>query len=357
MEIDNSNHHNPHFPVLIEFIIYYSSLGQSSSSKRYYLIRSQLTLRSLFSYIEYDLKNIVSSHFNEVSLFCRGHRMNFSSSIHQYLFNSCFMKVHCFVNCCESKALQPESLLRSDYDFLPSNFLQNFSDNVPLFQNFIESHPEINSALSNPDTNELLQQLMTNPSRLNDFMMRHDQELRNIESLPGGYSALERLYKDIQEPLQDVFEDIIPNDYNDVNATQFLSSQHSINAENRRPLRNPWESTNPQGNQLGLGNSSRRQFNYHNSDLTEFSSRMFNDQSQQFSPTRNLHSQGVPNPTLHHPTINSSEILDFDQLEQRFSIQMDILLNMGFTDRNKILKALSLSNGDIDLAVNILLTH
>ena len=183
--------------------------------------------------------------------------------------------------------------------------------------------------------------------------MRHDQELRNIESLPGGYSALERLYKDIQEPLQNVFEDLVPNSYDDNNQDQLGTSQNPYNAENRRPLDNPWDSI---PNLEQYNDFSQGHINVQNSSFIEFCKRIF-DNSPSIPSTSGSSPQVDFHPSSDRTQITSNATTNFEQLEQRFSFQMEILLNMGFTDRNRNLEALSLSNGDIELAVNILLTH
>ena len=348
MDHDNSE---SNYPLIIEFVLCYFINGAPSSYRRYYFVRSKLSVLSFFSKIQCDVKGMINDE--QISLYCRGHLMQSSSSIGQFSNDKKIIKVYCPVYSLGSKNIVSNNPLSHDNIVNTSNIFHHFSENVPQFRTFVDSHPEIQSALSSPDTNEIINQLIRNPSRLNDFMMRHDQELRNIESLPGGYSALERLYKDIQEPLQNVFEDLVPNSYDDNNQNQLGTSQNPNNAENRRPLDNPWESP---PNLEQVGNSSQRHINMENSSFIDFCKRIF-DNNPSLTSTNGVFSQINFPPNSNRTQITSHTTNSFEQLEQRFHIQMEILLNMGFTDRNRNLEALSLSNGDIELAVNILLTH
>ena len=341
------------YPLIVEFVLCYTINGTPSLFRRFYFVRSEISVLSFFLKIQCDVKDLINYDCKQISMYCRGHLMLSSSSIGKFSINKKIIRVYCPVYSLGSRKIVSNAPLSRDDSVDTSNIFHHFSENVPQFRNFVESHPEIQSALSSPDTNDIVNQLMRNPSRLNDFMMRHDQELRNIESLPGGYSALERLYTDIQEPLQNVFEDLLPNSYDDNNLNQLVTSQNPNNAENRRPLDNPWNSG---PNLEQFGNNSLGQINMQNSSFIDFCKRIF-DNNPSHSSTDGISPQNEINPAPDRPQIISHTTNNLEQLEQRFSIQMETLLNMGFTDRNRILEALSLSNGDIELAVNILLTH
>lgn len=41
-------------------------------------------------------------------------------------------------------------------------------------------------------------ELARNPAMLQELMRSHDRAISNLESIPGGYSALQRMYRDIQ---------------------------------------------------------------------------------------------------------------------------------------------------------------
>jgi ubiquilin len=83
-------------------------------------------------------------------------------------------------------------------------------------------------------------ELARNPSMLQELMRSHDRALSNLESIPGGYSALRRMYRDIQEPMLAA----AANDRNPFAALVENSNTDSQNPqqgqENRDPLPNPW---------------------------------------------------------------------------------------------------------------------
>ena len=51
---------------------------------------------------------------------------------------------------------------------------------------------------------ELLNQavdLVRNPAMLQELMRTNDRAISNLESIPGGYNALTRMYREIEEPM------------------------------------------------------------------------------------------------------------------------------------------------------------
>lgn len=85
-------------------------------------------------------------------------------------------------------------------------------------------------------------ELARNPSMLQELMRSHDRALSNLESIPGGYSALRRMYRDIQEPMlaaatngRNPFAALVENNSSNQDAQNPQQGQ-----ENRDPLPNPW---------------------------------------------------------------------------------------------------------------------
>lgn len=92
-------------------------------------------------------------------------------------------------------------------------------------------------------------ELARNPSMLQELMRSHDRALSNLESIPGGYSALRRMYRDIQEPMlaaaaneRNPFAALVENS----NADNQPNPQQG--QENRDPLPNPWGSDGSENN-------------------------------------------------------------------------------------------------------------
>ncbi|XP_055543546.1 ubiquilin-1 [Wyeomyia smithii] len=137
----------------------------------------------------------------------------------------------------------------------PDTMRQIITSN-PQMQDLMQRNPEISHMLSNPELLRQTMELARNPSMLQELMRSHDRAMSNLESVPGGYSALQRIYRDIQEPM--------------LNATSrnlFHGSAESSSAanpqqgtENRTPLPNPWgggsnnSSENPPPNLLNTAN-------------------------------------------------------------------------------------------------------
>ncbi|XP_043499359.1 ubiquilin-1 isoform X1 [Polistes fuscatus] len=140
----------------------------------------------------------------------------------------------------------------------PEN-MRNLVTTNPQMQELMQSNPEISHMLNNPELLRQTMELARNPSMLQELMRSHDRALSNLESIPGGYSALRRMYRDIQEPMlaaaaneRNPFAALVENSNNQDGQTNPQQGQ-----ENRDPLPNPWsqnqnESSTP-GQQQGQG--------------------------------------------------------------------------------------------------------
>lgn len=103
-------------------------------------------------------------------------------------------------------------------------------------------------------------ELARNPSMLQELMRSHDRALSNLESIPGGYSALRRMYRDIQEPMlaaatnvRNPFAALVENSNSGQDAQNPQQGQ-----ENRDPLPNPWnQSQNDNNSSAGQQNQGR----------------------------------------------------------------------------------------------------
>lgn len=113
----------------------------------------------------------------------------------------------------------------------------------PQMQELMERNPEINHMLNNPELLRQTMELARNPSMLQELMRSHDRAISNLESIPGGYNALQRMYRDIQEPMfsatseqfsRNPFAGLVDNNTSGNNPQQ--------GTENREPLPNPWNS-------------------------------------------------------------------------------------------------------------------
>uniref|UniRef100_A0A1Q3F776 Putative ubiquitin-like protein n=1 Tax=Culex tarsalis TaxID=7177 RepID=A0A1Q3F776_CULTA len=110
----------------------------------------------------------------------------------------------------------------------------------PQMQDLMQRNPEISHMLNNPELLRQTMELARNPSMLQELMRSHDRAMSNLESVPGGYSALQRIYRDIQEPMLNATS---RNPYSGT-ADSGTSENPQQGTENRNPLPNPWGGAN-----------------------------------------------------------------------------------------------------------------
>merc|ERR1711981_1181126 len=55
--------------------------------------------------------------------------------------------------------------------------------------------------LNNPEVLRQMMEIARNPSRLQEMTRTMDRQMQNLESMPGGQAILQRMYRDVQEPV------------------------------------------------------------------------------------------------------------------------------------------------------------
>ncbi|EHH62623.1 Protein linking IAP with cytoskeleton 1 [Macaca fascicularis] len=128
----------------------------------------------------------------------------------------------------------------------------------PQMQQLIQRNPEISHMLNNPDIMRQTLELARNPAMMQEMMRNQDRALSNLESIPGGYNALRRMYTDIQEPmLSAAQEQFGGNPFASLvsNTSSGEGSQPS-RTENRDPLPNPWAPQTSQSSSASSGTTS-----------------------------------------------------------------------------------------------------
>lgn len=134
--------------------------------------------------------------------------------------------------------------------------IRSLFGSMQRMQLLMERNPEVNHLLSNPDVLRESLEMVRNPAALQEVMRNYDRALNNMESMPGGYNVLRRMYTEFQEPLLSAFQE-------QFNTNQFASPQSNSEGsnesertsnegehqrtENRDPLPNPWASPTTQG--------------------------------------------------------------------------------------------------------------
>ena len=111
----------------------------------------------------------------------------------------------------------------------------------PQMQQLMERNPEITHMLNNPELLRQTMELARNPAMMQELVRQQDRAMSNLESIPGGFSALQRVYRDIQEPMLDAAQEMTGNSFNPSPADSGSGSGSTpAGAPNSEPLPNPW---------------------------------------------------------------------------------------------------------------------
>jgi ubiquilin len=73
----------------------------------------------------------------------------------------------------------------------------------PQTQELLQRKPELNLVFDNPALLRQTMELASNPAMFQEMMRHQDRAMSNLESITGGFNALSRIYRDIQEPMMD----------------------------------------------------------------------------------------------------------------------------------------------------------
>lgn len=117
--------------------------------------------------------------------------------------------------------------------------------NNPQMRELMERNPEITHMLNNPELMRQTMELARNPAMLQELMRTQDRAMSNLESIPGGFNALQRMYRDIQEPMMDAATEgfgsnPFANLVNTTGSTTTTPGGQQQGHENTQPLPNPW---------------------------------------------------------------------------------------------------------------------
>ncbi|XP_043247176.1 ubiquilin-4-like [Amphibalanus amphitrite] len=114
----------------------------------------------------------------------------------------------------------------------------------PQMQQLMERNPEITHMLNNPELLRQTMELARNPAMMQELVRQQDRAMSNLESIPGGFSALQRVYRDIQEPMLDAAQEMTSNPFNNPASTDAGSGSGTgstpAGAPSSEPLPNPW---------------------------------------------------------------------------------------------------------------------
>jgi len=118
--------------------------------------------------------------------------------------------------------------------------MRNLIQSNPQMRQLMDRNPEINHMLNNPDILRQTMEIARNPAMMQELMRNQDRAMSNLESIPGGQSALQRMYRDIQEPMLNAAQDQFgSNPFQALSGGSNNAGQQQT-SENAAPLPNPW---------------------------------------------------------------------------------------------------------------------
>jgi len=173
------------------------------------------------------------------------------------------------------------------------DMIRSLFGSMQRMQSLMERNPEVNHLLSNPDVLRESLEMVRNPAALQEVMRNYDRALNNMESMPGGYNVLRRMYTEFQEPMLSAFqEQFNTNQFGSPQSNQegvgeserTPGEQEQQRTENRDPLPNPWATPAPGGRATfpltGLGGTGNldSQINANSSELLQQANNMFQNQ-------------------------------------------------------------------------------
>eukprot|EP01128_Nolandella_sp_AFSM9_P004847 TRINITY_DN2264_c0_g1_i2.p1 TRINITY_DN2264_c0_g1~~TRINITY_DN2264_c0_g1_i2.p1 ORF type:complete len:223 (-),score=43.03 TRINITY_DN2264_c0_g1_i2:125-793(-) len=189
----------------------------------------------------------------------------------------------------------------------------------PHMKKLMEDNPEFAAVVKDESTLRDMTKAMSNPSLRRELVRNKDRALANIETLPGGWNALQRMYHTIQQPLFDATES-----QGDSTATNPTTPDGPVLPwASNSPSSSPSQAWNQQNPLMRLGGNNTRP--------PPFS--MFGSTS----PPTPLPTAPTPAPTI-----------------TDFSAQLSELEEMGFTDVEANRRALQQAQGDLDAAITLL---
>merc|ERR1719411_2506678 len=123
--------------------------------------------------------------------------------------------------------------------FSSPQLMQNLFNSSPALQQLLKDNPQLRHVLKDPALMKHAMRAASNPEYYNEMLKNNDRALRNIESIPGGFSALSRLYNQIQKPMERAMDDMYRQRFGAPQNTKITKVDKS-NGPTNKPMENPW---------------------------------------------------------------------------------------------------------------------
>lgn len=121
-----------------------------------------------------------------------------------------------------------------------TDYVRTILTSSPQMQQLMERNPEISHLLNNPELLRQTMEMVRNPAMLQELMRTQDRALSNLESVPGGYNALRRMYTELQEPMLNAAQEQFGSNPFAELARSGSNDNSTQGTEVRDPLPNPW---------------------------------------------------------------------------------------------------------------------
>merc|ERR1711892_541130 len=118
--------------------------------------------------------------------------------------------------------------------------IRQMLESNPQMQEVMERNPEIRQMLNNPEVLRQMMDIARNPSRLQEMTRTMDRQMQNLEAMPGGMNILQRMYRDVQEPVLNAMGG--PNPFQDLRGANNTPAPVP-STETVDPAPNPWASS------------------------------------------------------------------------------------------------------------------
>ncbi|KAJ1898364.1 hypothetical protein LPJ66_002799 [Kickxella alabastrina] len=121
----------------------------------------------------------------------------------------------------------------------------------PQMREAIENNPELQHMMRDPQIMRQGLEAAQNPRLMEEMKRNNDRMLSNLETSPGGYAHIRRMYHNVQEPLARAAEDSTRMPLDELNrrrARLLGVTKPDASKVNTTPLPNPWARSRPRAN-------------------------------------------------------------------------------------------------------------
>lgn len=132
--------------------------------------------------------------------------------------------------------------------------IRTMMESNPQMRQLLETNPELRHMLDDPELMRRSMEMMRDPNAMRNAMRNNDLAMSQIENIPGGFSALRRMYEDVQEPMMDA----MASGNTDTSATGSSPSSGTTSTGSGAAgtaMPNPW-GTSATGNTSGQSTTS-----------------------------------------------------------------------------------------------------